>query len=218
MSKRHSFLQAAPSFGVVPGVKIVQAAILFLVVWIIVYGLLTFRHGFSARDNPSQQETVIARVARRLAVPAGAKHQQSPLRATPKVLAEARAHFARHCAICHANNGSGNTEIGQNLYPKPPDMRLPATQSMSDGELYYTIHNGIRLSGMPAGGSGNKDDDSWKLVLFIRHLAQLTPEGEREMGWLNPKGPEEWQEEQEEEHFLSEGEDSASKASPQKDH
>jgi hypothetical protein len=36
--------------------------------------------------------------------------------------AEARAHWADHCAICHANNGSGDTEIGRNLYHKPPDL------------------------------------------------------------------------------------------------
>jgi mono/diheme cytochrome c family protein len=184
--------------------KMVQFAILFLVLWIGVYGLLAFRHGFSARDNPSQQETIIARAARRLAVPAVAKHQQNPFRTAPELLAEARAHFAHDCAICHANNGSGNTEIGQHLYPKAPDIRLPTTQNMSDGELYYTIHNGIRLTGMPAWGSGDKDDDSWKLVLFIRHLPQLTLDEEREMKRLNPKGLGEWQKEQEEEKFSDE--------------
>jgi len=121
----------------------------------------------------------------------------------PEVIAEARAHFADHCAICHANNGSGNTEIGQNLYPKAPDLRLPQTQSLTDGELYHTIHNGIRLTGMPAWGTEGKDDDRWKLVLFIRHLPQLTSEEEREMEALNPKGPGEKQEELDEEQFLN---------------
>jgi mono/diheme cytochrome c family protein len=188
-----------------PKRKIVQFVILFLVLWVVIYGLLTFRHGFSARDNPSRQETLIARVARRLAVPAGAKRQQNPFRATPELLAEARAHFADHCAICHANDGGGNTEIGQNLYPKAPDMRLPATQNLSDGELYYTVHNGIRMTGMPAWGSGDKDDDSWKLVLFIRHLPQLTAEEEEEVKRLYPKSLEELKETQEEEQFLNEG-------------
>ena len=58
---------------------------------------------------------------------------------------------------------------------------------------------------MPAGGSDVKDDDSWKLVLFIRHLSQLTPEEEREMESLNPKGPGEKPEEQDEGQFLNEG-------------
>ena len=56
---------------------------------------------------------------------------------------------------------------------------------------------------MPAWGTEQKDDDSWKLVVFIRHLPQLTPEEEREMESLNPKSPREWHEEQEEEQFLN---------------
>ena len=51
--------------------------------------------------------------------------------------------------MCHGNDGKGKTTIGQNLYPKTPDMTLPATRNMTDGELYYTIQNGIRLTGMP---------------------------------------------------------------------
>ena len=179
--------------------------LLILVVAGIVYGVSVIRHGFSARDQPSRIEALVARTVRSLAIPSGAKNQQNPLVANPDNLAEARAHFADHCAICHANNGSGNTEIGRHLYPKAPDMRLPATQTLPDGELYYTINNGIRLTGMPSWGqAGENDEESWKLVHFIRHLPQLTPAEEHEMESLNPKGPGERQEEQEEAQFLNE--------------
>ena len=159
--------------------------------------------GFSARAQPSAFEVFAARTARGLAIPAAATDQKNPFSANPQTLADARAHFADHCAICHANNGSGQTAIGQNLYPKAPDLRLPATQELTDGQLYYIIHNGIRLTGMPAWGTDEKDDDSWKLVTFIRHLPQLTSEEEDEMKALNPKTPEELKEEQEEEQFLN---------------
>ena len=77
------------------------------------------------------------------------------------------------------------------MYPKPPDMRLPATQNLTDGELYYIIENGIRLTGMPAWGDPHfmdQDDDSWKLVLFIRHLPHITPDEIKDMESYNPKG------------------------------
>ena len=178
--------------------------LLVAAVMLVVAGVIAaVRRGFSARDRPSKLESYVARTVRKMAVPSKARLEKNPFAAMPEVMAEARAHFADHCAICHANNGNGNTEIGQNLYPKAPDMRLPQTQSLTDGELYYTIHNGIRLTGMPAWGTEGKDDDSWKLVLFIRHLPQLTPEEEREMEALNPKGPGEKQEELDEEQFLN---------------
>jgi mono/diheme cytochrome c family protein len=169
------------------------------------FGWVTIRRGFSARDNPSVVETYVASTARRLSVPASERDAKNPVAPTAEVLSESRAHFADHCAICHGNDGSGKTQIGQNLYPKAPDMRLPDTQNLTDGEIYNVIHNGIRLTGMPAWGTKEKDEDSWKLVVFIRHLPQLTPGEVSEMEALNPKGPGEKQEEQEEEQFLNEG-------------
>lgn len=188
-----------------PRTRVLLLLALAFVILVVAGAVVVVRRGFSARDQPSAPETYVARTARRLAVPSNAKNEKNPFTSSPELMAEARAHFADHCAICHANNGSGNTEIGRNLYPKAPDMRLPQTQNLTDGELYYTIHNGIRLTGMPAWGTEVKDDDSWKLALFIRHLPQLTPEEAGEMERLNPKGPEERQEELEEEQFLNEG-------------
>jgi hypothetical protein len=73
-------------------------------------GVALIRHGFSARDTPSALEAYVARVTRKLAVPASARDQKKPFMATTEVLAEARAHFADHCAICHANNDSAATQ------------------------------------------------------------------------------------------------------------
>jgi mono/diheme cytochrome c family protein len=114
-------------------------------------------------------------------------------------------HFAYHCATCHANDGSGDTMFGKCMYPKPPNMRIAETQNKSDGELYYTIENGVRLSGMPAFGeeqSPGRDADTWKRVLFLRHLPTLTTQEMQQMTQLNPKTEEERQEEKQEEEFL----------------
>jgi mono/diheme cytochrome c family protein len=114
------------------------------------------------------------------------------------------AHFADHCAVCHANDGSGDTEMGRGLYPRAPDMRRTATQALSDGALFYIIENGVRLTGMPAWGTGTAEGEqaSWHLVQFIRHLPTLT-EGElTEMRTMNPKSADEWREEEEARRFL----------------
>lgn len=167
------------------------------------------QRGFSARTPPMQMEKVIATTIRERAIPSRYAHMRNPVASSSDVLHEAEAHWADHCAVCHANNGSGETMFGKNMYPRPPDMRLDETQEISDGELYYTIQNGVRLSGMPAFGEpGDSDADSWKLVAFIRHLPKLTPAEEEEMQKLNPKSPDEIQEEKDEENFLNGGADS----------
>jgi len=185
--------------------------ILFTVIVAIAAGLALIRsgRGFSAREKPTAVETWVAQKSRAFAMPAEAKSRTNPVGNSPEVLAEGRAHWADHCFSCHANNGSGDTALGKSLYPPAPDMRLAATQQLTDGELFYIIQNGIRLTGMPAWGNGTPKDeeDSWKLVHFIRHLPQITLEEKKAMEKMNPKSADELAEEQEEERFLR-GEDS----------
>ena len=134
---------------------------LFIVAALLLGGVLVcmslFGGGFSARDEPGAVEEFIARRMRRLATPREARETKNPVDLSPEVLADARGHFADHCATCHGNDGRGKTGIGQNLYPKAPDMQAAVTQSLSDGEIFYIIHNGIRLTGMPAWGSSAND-------------------------------------------------------------
>jgi mono/diheme cytochrome c family protein len=73
------------------------------------FGWVTIRRGFNARDNPSVVETYVAKTARRLSVPASERNSKNPFAPSAEVLSEARAHFADHCAICHGNDGSGNS-------------------------------------------------------------------------------------------------------------
>jgi mono/diheme cytochrome c family protein len=165
--------------------------------------ILTQSRGFSARQQPSGVERALAQMARSQALPADVLAKKNPVAATPDVLAEGRAHWADHCASCHANDGSGEVPMGQHLYPPAPDMRLAGTQQKSDGELFYIIENGIRMTGMPAWGTPGEDETaSWKLVHFIRHMPQVTVEEKMEMQNLNPKSPDDLKEEQEEEKFL----------------
>ncbi len=146
------------------------------------------RHGFSAREKPWRVEAFLARNVRRMAIPAGANRLENPLLSSPEILAEARDHFADHCAICHGNEGQGNTVIGRNLYPPAPDMTQEETQRLTDGELFYIITNGIRFTGMPAWEEEHTDEETWKQVLFIRHLPNLTPE-ELEMMEVGEEAP-----------------------------
>lgn len=173
-------------------------------------GYQLFATGFSAKPEPHPLEIVVARQIRHLAIPLEQRNAQNPIPLNPDVIKESLAHFADHCATCHANDGSGQTPIGKNVYPKAPDLRLADTQSMSDGEIFWVIHNGIRFTAMPAWGEGDPAEDkaSWKLVHFIRHLPKLTPEELERMKALNPKTKHDLEEEAAFDQFLQ-GDDGA---------
>ena len=151
------------------------------------YGSILVRRGFSALATPSAIEEFAATTARKIAVPSAYRQLRNPLMPSTENIRAGMNHFSDHCATCHSNDGGGQTLFGMGLYPKPPDLRAAGTQNKSDGELYYTIANGVRLSGMPAFSEAHTAPQAWRLVLFIRHLPQITPEEINEMKASNPK-------------------------------
>lgn len=202
--------------------KVIGAVIILIVGGLALlgwFGYQSFTTGFSAKAEPNALEVLMARQVRYLAIPLEQRNKPNPVTVTPDVLQDGLAHFADHCATCHANDGSGQTPIGKNVYPKAPDLRETPTQSMSDGELFWVIHNGIRFTAMPAWGEGDpeQDLDSWKLVHFIRHLPKLTPQELDTMKSLNPKSQHAADEEAAFDKFLQ-GDDSAATAAGSSHH
>ena len=161
--------------------------------------------GIESRRPPGRVETAVARTARSTMIPSASRNRRNPEPATTESVRDGLEHWADHCASCHANDGSGETEMGRGLYPRAPDMRLPDTQRLSDGELFYIIENGIKLTGMPAWGTGTEDGEqsTWRLVHFIRRLPSLSEAELAEMDELNPRSAEEWRAFEEEQRFLS---------------
>jgi mono/diheme cytochrome c family protein len=185
--------------------KVATLIFLITVIAFMSYGIAIIRRGFSARGTPSTFEKFAATTARELAVPSNYRQLRNPFPASAENIQAGMDHFSDHCATCHSNDGSGDTLFGKGMYPKPPDMRSTETQNKSDGELYYIIENGVRLSGMPAFGEDHgfgADADTWKLVLFLRHLPNATADELKRMESLNPKTEEERQEEEQEQEFL----------------
>lgn len=189
----------------------IRALLLLTVLFAVLGGAIAYsvtRKGLSTHAEPSGVEELIARAMRRWATPQSLRSQVNPVQPTPEVLDKALAHYADHCATCHANDGGGDTAIGRGLYPRVPDMRSAPTQSLTDGELFSIIEHGVRLTGMPgwANGTPEGERESWGLVHFIRRLEKLTPEDIERMERLNPKPADRWREEEEARRFLA-GED-----------
>ena len=164
--------------------------------------------GLVARSTVGATETRMARAVRSLAVPAEVRARRNPVAATPAILTAGRAHYADHCAVCHGADGRGQTEMGQGLWPKTPDMRLPATQNLSDGELFWIIENGVRFTGMPGWSTGTAagEEATWHLVHFIRRLPSQSEAETEEIAGLMPRSPAEIRQDIEAERFLR-GED-----------
>ena len=88
------------------------------------------RGGLSADTEPGRLERSVAARLVRLAIPADADRQQSPLEGQADVWREAREHYLDHCAVCHGRDAKGNTDMGANMHRRCP-IRLPPRFSVA---------------------------------------------------------------------------------------
>lgn len=201
---------------------VLRAFLLLVVIAAIVAGVAGYAigsRGLSTRVRPTAVEEAVAMAMRSWATPRRIRETENPLKPSAQVIEEGLVHFADHCATCHGNDGSGDTALGRGFYPPAPDMRSARTQRLTDGELFSIIENGIRLTGMPAWGTGTPEGqrDSWALVHFIRRLPTLTDEEVSRMETMNPRTPEEFRQREEARRFLA-GEDLPPKSQPTSRH
>ena len=84
-------------------------------------------------------------------------------------------HYREDCVVCHGAPNVDAGELAKGLNPPAPKLQSSDTQAMSDGELFWTIKHGVRMTGMPAFEPTHTDEQIWMIVAFVRHLAKLTP-------------------------------------------
>ncbi|HEX5483614.1 MAG TPA: c-type cytochrome [Terriglobia bacterium] len=141
-----------------------------------VLGLVSFTGimlSCTANKRPSKMETLLANVAKDVAIPIQATDRKNPFPATPESIERGRRVYQQSCALCHGPDGRSATQLGRDMYPPAMDLNSPHVQHWSDGDLFWIVKNGIRLTGMPAWDGSISDDDTWKLARFIHALPQM---------------------------------------------
>lgn len=93
----------------------------------------------------------------------------------PTLVEEGFDHYHAMCEECHLGPGLPASELHQGLNPQPPLLSEVVPHS-SPAQLFWTIKNGIRMTGMPAWGTTHDDAKIWAMVAFLEQLPKMTPE------------------------------------------
>jgi len=133
----------------------------------------------AASSPTGKMETRVANFALNQSVAKRAPSKKNPFSGTPDVLKAGLEHYKENCVVCHGAPGVDSGEIGQGLNPPAPELTLPRIQKRPDGELFWIVSNGIRMTGMPAFKPTHKPEEVWKIVAFVRHLEEITPEEQK---------------------------------------
>ena len=150
----------------------------FLVGAVAIFVILSGAVSAGATAPVSDVERTMAKLALNRSVARRAPKAENPVKATPENLSKALKHYREMCLTCHGAGSVDPSPIGEGLNPPAPDLSQPSVQSKTDGELFWLVQNGIRMTGMPAFGPTHKDQELWELVAFLRHLPELSSEEE----------------------------------------
>ncbi len=134
---------------------------------------------FSASTSPGRLEERIAQFALDHSIARHAPKTANPLAASPDAVRMGFALFRTHCVACHGAPGVDPTEGGASLNPPALGLTLPRVQARPDGELYWIVSHGIRMTGMPAFGPSRRDAEIWQLVAALRRLPRMTDKERR---------------------------------------
>jgi mono/diheme cytochrome c family protein len=156
--------------------RFLRDAVITLLVFFVVVAVVGYVRvrggGLSAEAEPTRLESSVARRLVKLSIPSDARNRSNPM--PSESWRDALDHYDDHCAVCHGDDGRGHTQVGENMYPKVPDLTSATIQQMTDGELFSVIQNGVRWTGMPAWKSEHSEEETWKLVALVRRTPSLT--------------------------------------------
>jgi mono/diheme cytochrome c family protein len=136
---------------------------------VVILGLTQIR--IDALQEPGQVETFLATTAKHFLVRRSSREGIPPAPTNLQAsIAEGNKLYAVDCSMCHGADGHTSSDSGRWMYPRASDLTSPEVQQYSQRELFWIVKNGIRLSGMPAFGKVESDENIWNLVNYLRTL------------------------------------------------
>jgi thiosulfate dehydrogenase len=87
--------------------------------------------------------------------------------------------YAANCAVCHGAADGEPSNVAKGLYQRAPQLAKHGVEDDEDGETYWKIQHGIRMTGMPSYRASLSETQMWQITLFLKHMDALTPRAEK---------------------------------------
>jgi len=160
--------------GFVLGI-VLTVGVAALAIWVIGREGIVSAAALNARPVPL--ENWMARNSLRANLIRNAPQGRIPVSNDEATLIEGVKLFAVNCIVCHGTS-KGNataTPVARGMYPAPPQLASDGVEDDPLGWTFWKIKNGIRWTGMPAWQNHLKDQEIWKITLFLSQMNRLPP-------------------------------------------
>lgn len=99
----------------------------------------------------------------------------TPAAATPAAVATGKDLFAKNCANCHKDDGTGGKVVIEGKTLNPDNLTSDKIKGFSDEKIIGYVTNGVEDEGMPAFKDKLEPDEIKTVVAYVRSDIQKMP-------------------------------------------
>ena len=106
-----------------------------------------------------------------------------PIQPTADNLTAGAQIYRQNCAFCHGLNDQNST-VAPHMYPHAPQLwhahgtdNVVGVSDDPPGQTYWTVANGIRLTGMPSFDQVLSSTQMWQVSLLLANANKTLPQG-----------------------------------------
>jgi thiosulfate dehydrogenase len=125
---------------------------------------------------PLPMEKKVAGMALRASI-GSARDQPNPLPFDDSDMLAGAKLYKNHCSACHGLPQQPQKAFTKAMFPPPPQLFVKDDMVTDDpqGETYWKVTHGIRLSGMPSFANLMSDTERWQVAMVVAHADELSP-------------------------------------------
>jgi thiosulfate dehydrogenase len=129
----------------------------------------------NADSQPSSLERWVANTSLDVALKRETEGLQNPVQASDENLIAAVHLYANNCAICHGSSDGKPSNLAQGFYIDAPQLAKDGVEDDPEAVSFWKIEHGIRFTAMPSFTTTLKDDEIWKIAIFLKQMDKLPP-------------------------------------------
>jgi thiosulfate dehydrogenase len=129
----------------------------------------------NADSEPSALEHWMARTSLDATIKKQAGSLADPLPADGATLSAGMKLYSQNCMVCHGASDGKPSNIAVGLYQHAPELGWHGVEDDPEGETYWKVAHGIRLTGMPSFDHTLSETQIWQLATFLKHMDSLPP-------------------------------------------
>jgi len=146
----------------------------FIIIWFGVFNIAATDKHWAITNN-------LLEFVRERSISSNAEDIKVPNLSDKNRIAKGATNYDAMCAQCHLAPGIKTSELFEGLYPQPPVLYKHGIENHEPTETFWVIKNGLKMTGMPAWGNYNSDDQIWDIMAFLFEMKNLSPEEYQKM-------------------------------------